>query len=77
MISLARVLIYWIRSRGCIDAPRWSHRGNNIGYKNSFAAVVVVLVAKAVVAGYMAAVMVPEDMEDMEEGEGTVEEFRQ
>ena len=35
------------------------------------------LVAKAVVAGYMAAVMVPEDMEDMEEGEGTVEEFRQ
>ena len=76
MISLARVLISHMRLRGCIEAPIWRHRGTNDGYHKSVTVVVVTAVANDVVAGCMAAVTVPEEMDKTEEDEVMADKVR-
>ena len=66
MISLAGVLIYQLRLRGCMEAPSWRHTGINNEYHNSVAAVLVAAVTKVVVAGCVSAVTVMEEVDDME-----------
>ena len=58
VISMARLIISWIRSGGCMEAPSWRHICTNDGYHKSVVAVVVVVVAKAMVDGHMAAVTI-------------------
>ena len=52
-----------------MEVPRWRNRGTNNRYHMSVAAVAFATVAKAVVAGCMAAVMVMEEVDDKEAGE--------
>ena len=54
-----------------MEAPSWRQIVTNDGYHNSVASSVVTAVAKTVVAGCVAAVPVPEEVDDMEEGGGS------
>ena len=76
VISMARLIISWIRSGGCMEAPSWRHRCTNNGYHKSVATVVVAAVDEDVVAGCMASVTVPEAVDKTKEGEAATDEFR-
>ena len=73
IIPLAHVIIYRLRSHGYTEAPKWRHRGKHDGYNKSVAAVVVTAGTKVVVSGCMAAVKIPEEVGETEEGGGAEE----